>query len=49
MLTFILAGAETALHMGILAGAFFSLFGKEEYKREKRLGIWLWVCPALCH
>ena len=47
MLTFILAGAETALHMGILAGAFFSLFGKEEYKREKRLGIWLWFA-LLC-
>ena len=51
MLTFILAGAETALHMGILAGAFFSLFGKEEYKREKRPGLWLWswntVLPIL--
>src|SRR5699024_6921440 len=47
MLTFVLAGAETALHMGILAGAFFSLFGKEEYKREKRLGIWLWFA-LLC-
>ena len=42
MLTFVLAGMETALHMGILAGAFFALYGKEEYKRGKRTGIWLW-------
>lgn len=42
MLTFVFAGMETALHMGILAGAFFALYGKEEYKRGKRTGIWLW-------
>lgn len=47
MLILVFAGMETALHMGILAETFFHLFGKEEYKGGKRLGIWLWFA-LLC-
>ena len=47
MPTMIFAGMETALHMIILAGAFFHLFGREEYRGGKRLGIWLWFA-LLC-
>ncbi len=47
MLTLVFAGMETALHMGILVGAFFHLYGKEEYKGGKRLGVRLWFA-LLC-
>lgn len=47
MPTLVFAGMETVLHMGILAGAFFHLYGKEEYRGGKRLGIWLWFA-LLC-
>ena len=47
MLTFVLAGMETALHMGILAVPFLPCTEKRSIKGESVPNLAV-VCPALC-